>query len=89
MAVIEILSGSFIGIAGTVVVDKCTADPEDVLFLRDARAVSKCRVTLTVLPAGNFVAQAAISADGSPVAALNSAIVLSGKTPSFTVCCVV
>jgi hypothetical protein len=42
-------------------------------------------VTLTVLPDGSLAAQAAISADGSPVAALNSAIVLSGKTPSFTV----
>ena len=50
-----------------------------------ARAVSKCLVTLTVLPAGNFAAHAAISAEDSPVAALNSAMVLSGKVPSLTV----
>ena len=42
-------------------------------------------MTLTVLPEGSFAAQAAISVEGRPVAALNSAIVLSGKTPSLTV----
>lgn len=85
VAAIDMLSGSFswvmVGGEPTAVVEKTLG----FTVAAAARAVSKCRVTLTVLPAGNFAAHAAMSADGSPVAALNSAIVLSGKTPSFTV----
>lgn len=84
VAVMEMLSGSLIG--NIFAVGDSTGDDEGVdLFFTPAKVVSKCRVTLTVLPDGNLAAQAAMSADGSPVAALNSAIVLSGKTPSLTV----
>jgi hypothetical protein len=82
VAVIEILSGSFMG---NEFCDGLLADAGGNAFLVAARVASKWRVTFTVLPEGNFAAHAAISADGSPVAALNSAIVLSGRTPSFTV----
>ena len=83
VAVMEILFGSLIG--KIFAVDDSITDEGGSLLFMLANVVSKCRVTLTVLPDGNLAAHASISAEGSPVAALNSAIVLSGKTPSLTV----